>query len=90
MTMADMAESVDKFLSFNEFRLLAGKGKRSHAQAKRKAIAEYMEFNKTQTIHSDFEKHLARLAKGKKAKARKDDTDDIAALEEMAKERGKK
>jgi hypothetical protein len=90
MTMADMAESVDKFLSFNEFRLLAGKGKRSHAQAKRKALAEYAEFNKTQKINSDFEKQLAKVVKEKKAKARKDDADDIAALEEMAEEREEK
>lgn len=65
MTMADMAESVDKFLSFNEFRLLDGKGKRSGPQAKAKALAEYAEFNKTQKINSDFEKQLAKLAKGK-------------------------
>lgn len=64
MTMEHMAESVDKFLNFNEFKVLIGKGKRSHAQAKRKALTEYAEFNKQQTINSDFEKHIATLTKG--------------------------
>lgn len=63
MTMENMAESIDKFLSFNEFELLVGKGKRSTAQAKNKALAEYAEFNKTQKINSDFEKQLAKMKK---------------------------
>lgn len=71
MTMTDMAASVDKFLSFNEFELLEGKGKRSHAQAKRKALAEYAEFNKMQKINSDFEKEVAKLTASVEKKPRK-------------------
>ena len=64
MTMENMAESVDKFLNFNEFKVLIGKGKQSHATAKNKAFAEYAEFNKTQKINSDFEKQISDLKKG--------------------------
>lgn len=63
MTMADMAASVDKFLHFNEFRLLTGKGTRSHKQAMDKAKKEYDAFNKTQKINSDFEKQLKQIGK---------------------------
>ncbi len=55
MAMQDMAESVDKFLAFNEYKLLVGKGQMSKAQADKKAIAEYKAFNKTQKIKSDFD-----------------------------------
>ena len=40
MNMDDMAQSVDKFLSFNEYQLLEGKGKISKARADKKALAE--------------------------------------------------
>lgn len=63
MTMADMAEAVDKFLTFNEYRLLADKGKISKANADKKALAEYAEFNRTQKIESDFD----RVVKATKA-----------------------
>ncbi|MFH7321532.1 virulence RhuM family protein [Desulfurivibrio sp. D14AmB] len=56
MTMADMAEAVDKFLTFNEYRLLADKGRISKARADQKALAEYAEFNRTQKIESDFDR----------------------------------
>jgi hypothetical protein len=56
MTMADMAQAVDKFLAFNEYRLLADKGRISKAQAIDKALAEYAEFNRTQKIESDFDR----------------------------------
>jgi len=56
MSMTDMAEAVDKFLSFNEYRLLIGKGSISRTQALDKAMAEYGEFNKTQKIESDFDR----------------------------------
>ena len=55
-TMADMATSVDKFLSFNEYKLLADKGRISKTLADQKALAEYAEFNKTQKIESDFDR----------------------------------
>lgn len=63
-TMEQLAESVNKFLSFNEYRVLDGKGKISKFQADRKAITVYDEFNKTQKIISDFDKEIKRL-KGK-------------------------
>lgn len=66
MSMSDMAESVDKFLSFNEYQLLTHKGRVSHKQAKSKALEEYAEFNKTQKINSDFEKVIKSLKKGDK------------------------
>lgn len=63
MNMADMAASVDKFLSFNEYNVLADKGRISKSQADQKALAEYAEFNKTQKIESDFD----RVVKGLEA-----------------------
>lgn len=62
-TMEQFAASVDKFLSFNEYKIIDGKGSISHAQAKNKAIAEYVEFNKTQRIESDFDKTVQKLLK---------------------------
>ena len=58
MTMADMATSVDKFLTFNEFKVLTTRGRISKTQADQKALAEYAEFNRTQKIESDFDKVL--------------------------------
>ena len=66
-TMAEFAESVNKFLSFNEYKILGDKGKISHAQAESKALAEYANFNKTQSIESDFDREVKKLLKkGKK------------------------
>jgi hypothetical protein len=62
-TMEQFAASVDKFLSFNEYKIIDGKGSISHTQAKNKAIAEYAEFNKTQRIESDFDKTIQKLLK---------------------------
>ena len=59
--MAQLAESVNKFLTFNEYKILEGKGKISKIQADKKAINEYDEFNKTQKIISDFDKKIKRL-----------------------------
>lgn len=65
-TMKEFAESVDKFLTFNEYKILDGKGRISAEQAKDKAINEYQEFNKHQKIDSDFEKEVKKiLEKGK-------------------------
>lgn len=57
-TMKGLAESVDKFLNFNEYQILEGKGRISNKQAVAKAAKEYDTFNKTQKIISDFDKHL--------------------------------
>jgi hypothetical protein len=62
-TMEGLAESVNKFLTFNEYEILEGKGKISHSQAKDKAGKEYDQFNKTQKIVSDFDKQIKKLKK---------------------------
>ena len=60
LTMEGLAESVNKFLSFNDFKILEGKGSISMKQAEEKAFSEYDEFNKTQKIDSDFEKDIKK------------------------------
>ena len=60
-TMEGLAKSVDKFLNFNEYKILDGKAKISHSQATSKAVNEYGEFNKTQKIISDFDKQIRSL-----------------------------
>jgi hypothetical protein len=60
-TMESLANSVDKFLNFNEFKILEGKGTKSHGQAISKAGKEYDQFNKTQKIISDFDKRLKNI-----------------------------
>lgn len=60
-TMEQLAESVNKFLSFNEYKILEGKGKISKIQADKKAVEEYEVFNKTQKIISDFDKEIKKL-----------------------------
>jgi len=60
-TMEDLANSVDKFLNFND-----GKGTKSHKQAIAKAEKEYDQFNKTQKINSDFDKEIKKLTQKKK------------------------
>ena len=68
-TMEALADSVNKFLSFNEYKVLEGLGKVSHQQAVNKAAKEYDSFNKTQKINSDFDKHIKALEqKNKKSK----------------------
>lgn len=59
--MKQFAASVNKFLTFNDYQILADKGKISAAQAKKKAEDEYDIFNKTQRIDSDFDKEVRGL-----------------------------
>ena len=56
--MEQFAASVDKFLTFNDYRILPNRGCISAAQAKAKAEAEYDLFNPTQQIDSDFDKEI--------------------------------
>jgi hypothetical protein len=58
LTMQDMADSVNKFLTFNNYKILDGKGSISKETADKKALEEYKVFNKTQKIKSDFDKLL--------------------------------
>ena len=60
-TMSQLAESVNKFLNFNDYKILEGKGKISKIQADKKAIQEYDVFNKTQKVISDFDKEIKKL-----------------------------
>ena len=57
-TMKQFAASVNKFLDFNDYRILPDKGRISAAQAKEKAEHEYDIFNRTQRIDSDFDKEV--------------------------------
>lgn len=63
-TMKQFASSVDKFLNFNEYKILKNKGNVSARQAKRKAIGEYKKFNKTQKVKSDFDRMVEKYIKG--------------------------
>ena len=65
-TMEQLADSVNKFLTFNEYKILQGKGRISKLQADKKAVKEYDEFNKTQKIISDFDKEIKKLGKKNK------------------------
>lgn len=60
-TMEQFAASVDKFLTFNDFKILPNKGHISAADAKLKAESEYDIFNRTQIIDSDFDKEVKNL-----------------------------
>lgn len=61
LTMEKLAESVNKFLEFNEYRVLDGKGKIAHKDAEQKALTEYEDFNKIQKIESDFDREIKKL-----------------------------
>jgi len=67
-TMERFAASVDKFLSFNEYRILEGYGKVTRLQAEQKAVAEYEKFNKQQRIESDFDRTVKKLLQRKDTK----------------------
>ncbi|MBP7652160.1 virulence RhuM family protein [Candidatus Dependentiae bacterium] len=67
LTMEILAESVNKFLEFNEYKILEGKGKIAHKDAEQKAFAEYEKFNKIQKLESDFDKEIKKLT-GKKGR----------------------
>ncbi len=63
--MGQFAASVNKFLTFNDYKILPDKGKISAAQAKKKAEEEYDIFNKTQRIDSDFDKEVRGMLEKK-------------------------
>lgn len=62
-TMEALADSVNKFLNFNEYKVLEGNGKVAKIVADKKAVTEYETFNKTQKIVSDFDKEIKKLGK---------------------------
>lgn len=57
-TMNQFSASVNKFLTFNDYKILPTKGCISASEAKAKAEAEYDLFNPTQQIDSDFDKEI--------------------------------
>ena len=61
MKMQDLAECVDKFLNFNEYKILKDKGSISKKQAEEKAFKEYEIFDKTQRIESDFDRMTKKM-----------------------------
>ncbi|MGV8892427.1 MAG: virulence RhuM family protein [Burkholderiaceae bacterium] len=67
-TMASFSDSVNKFLAFNEYRILEGYGVVSRQQAAQKAFAEYEKFNKQQVIESDFDREVKKLLQKKDVK----------------------
>ena len=60
-TMEDFTGSINKFLSFREYKILPDKGSVSRKIAASKAEKEYTEFNKIQKITSDFDRQVRRL-----------------------------
>lgn len=65
-TMESFADSVSKFLTFNEYQVLEGYGSVTRKQAEQKAVTEYEKFNKKQRIESDFDREVRRLLKTKR------------------------
>ena len=64
-TMEEFSESINEFLSFRKYKILKDKGSISKKQADAKAEEEYIHFNKTQKIISDFDREVKkRIAKG--------------------------
>ncbi len=63
--MKQFAASINKFLTFNDYKILPDKGKISATQAKKKAEDEYDIFNKTQRIDSDFDKEVRGMLEKK-------------------------
>ncbi len=61
--MDQFAASVDKFLTFNDFKTPPDRGKVSAAEAKAKAETEYDLFNPTQRIDSDFDREIRGMLK---------------------------
>jgi len=66
-TMESFVESVNKFLAFNEYKILEGYGTISRQQAEQRAFTEYEKFNKQQRIESDFDREVKKLLQKKDA-----------------------
>jgi len=67
-TMEELSASVNKFLEFNDFKVLQTKGMISRKQAEKKAITEYDAYNKFQPIESDFDRELKKLLSSPQSK----------------------
>ncbi len=64
-TMEAFSASVNKFLAFNEYRVLEGYGSITRKVADKKAYKEYAQFNRQQKIESDFDREVKKLLQGK-------------------------
>ena len=62
-TMEDFSKSINEFLEFRKYDILKDNGKISRKEAEEKAEREYIIFNKTQKITSDFDKLLLESKK---------------------------
>lgn len=62
-TMEEFAKSVDKFLTFQDYKILKGHGSITKVIADAKAKSEYAKFNKVQKINSDFEQVISHSLK---------------------------
>ncbi|MCD8376774.1 MAG: virulence RhuM family protein [Oscillospiraceae bacterium] len=60
-TMEEFAASVNEFLAFRRYDILTDRGRISAREAKAKAEVEYLEYNKTQEITSDFDREVKKL-----------------------------
>lgn len=67
-TMEQFSASVDRFLAFNDYKILSGKGSVSAQEAKEKAEREYDLFNPMQQIDSDFDKKIRKMLDNNKYK----------------------
>jgi hypothetical protein len=65
-TMDAFADSVNKFLTFNEYQILEGFGSVKRTLSDNKAVEEYEKFNKLQKIDSDFDKTIKQLTDNKR------------------------
>ena len=59
--MESLSSSVNKFLEFNEYKILQDNGSISRNKAQTKAYREYEKFNKIQKIESDFDKEMKKI-----------------------------
>ena len=64
-TMEAFADSVNKFLAFNEYQVLEGYGRVTRKAAEQKAHLEYEQFNKHQKIESDFDRAVKKITQKK-------------------------
>ena len=60
-TMEEFATSINEFLAFRKYDILEGKGHVTKKMAATKAAEEYIAFNKTQKITSDFDREVRRI-----------------------------
>lgn len=62
-SMEDCTTMLDQFIEFNGLDLLVGKGTRNMAQAKKRAMEQFAEFQKIQdeTFKNDFQREVERI-----------------------------